>query len=121
MLALICPSSSATSLFVVANNSQRCISVWSATTAGHLHITDVKVEGHPRGIGVDLNGYVYVSCWYSVHIFDPRNNYQLLQTLGGQKHGSARGEFNEARGMAVDDTNIVMIVDCCNHRVQFFD
>ncbi len=72
------------------------------------------------GVCVDLNGLVYVSCGsHVVQIFDPRHNYSLLQILGVK--GNAAGQFYVPTGMCVDDTNTLMVVDCVNHRVQFFD
>ena len=69
---------------------------------------------------VDLNGFVNVSCYSHVCIYDPRKSYQLLQTLG-DRYGSAPGQFNCPTGMCVDDLNTLMVVDHYNHRVQFFD
>ena len=99
-------------------NNKR-LSIWSAD--GHQHITDIQMKGHPRGVCVDLNGFVNVSCYpLAVCIYDPRKSYQLLQTLGEDEE-SAPGQFNYPAGMCVDDLNTLMVVDCGNHRVQFFD
>ena len=67
--------------------------------------------------------FVNVSCaWpHVVCIYDPRKSFQLLQTLGDDRYGSAPGQFNIPTGMCVDDFNTLMVVDCNNHRVQFFD
>ena len=113
------PSSSASSLLVVADFGNTRLSVWSCD--GHQHVTNVLVNGQPRGICVDLNGYVN-ACFHSsvVQVYDPRKNYQLLQTLGDQA-GSGPGQFTYPTGMCVDDTNVLMIVDKDNHRIQFFN
>ena len=98
------------------------LSIWSGD--GHQRITNIKMKGLPRGVCVDLNGFVNVSCNSPnvVCIYDPRKSYQLLQTLGdGDGFGSAPGQFNFPRDLCVDDLNTLMVVDCYNHRVQFFD
>ena len=79
------------------------------------------MNGNPRGVCVDLNGFVNVSSQFPhvVYIYDPRKSYQLLQTLGDQQ-GSAPGQFNCPTGMCVDDLNTLMVVDHWN-RVHFFD
>ena len=113
-------SSSASSLLLVTNYGKKCLSIWSAD--GHQHITNIQMKGNPRGVCVDLNGFVNVSCYppHVVCIYDPRKSYQLLQTLG-DSYGSAPGQFYYPAGMCVDDLNSLMVVDYGNHRVQFFD
>ena len=118
------PSSSASSLLLATDWNKNRLSIWSGD--GHQHITNIQINGHPRGVCVDLNGYVNVSCeWpYVVCIYDPRKSYQLLQTLGdgdGDGFGSAPGQFHDPTGICVDDLNTLMVVDYLNHRVQFFD
>ena len=114
------PSSSASSLLLVTDWSNKRLSIWSAD--GRQHLTNIKMNGNVRGLCVDLNGFVYASCQsqHVVCIYDPRKSYQLLQTLGGEQ-GSAPGQFYFPTGMCVDDLNTLMVVDCGNHRVQFFD
>ena len=115
------PSSSASSLLLVTDYSNKHLSIWSAE--GHQHITNIQMNGHPRGVCVDLNGFVNVSCSspHVVCIFDPRKSFQLLQTLGDGLQRPAPGQFNYPAGMCVDDLNTLMVVDQNNHRVQFFD
>ena len=115
------PSSSASSLFLVTDNNNKRLSIWGAD--GHQHITNIKMMGYPRGVCIDLNGYLNVSCElpHVVCIYDPRKSYQLLQTLGDDKQGSAPGQFDNPIGMCVDDFNTLMVVEYFNHRVQFFD
>ena len=114
------PSSSASSLILVTDYYNNRLSIWSGD--GQQHITNIQMNGKPRGVCVDLSGFVNVSCYppHVVCIYDPRKSYQLLQTLG-DGFGSAPGQFNYPIGMCVDDLNILMIVDYLNHRVQFFD
>ena len=106
--------------YEIDHNNTR-LSIWSGD--GHQHITNIQMNGYPRGVCVDLNGFVNVSCFSShvVYVYDPRKSYQLLQTLGVGKRGSAPGQFNYPTGMCVDDLNTLMVVDHGNHRVQFFD
>ena len=115
------PSSSASSLLLVTDNDNNRLSIWSGD--GHQHITNIQMKGKPRGICVDLNGFVNVSCGLPsvVCIYDPRKSYQLLQTLGDGQQGSAPGQFNGPTSMCVDDLNTLMVVEYWNHRVQFFD
>ena len=114
------PSSSASSLLLVTDNYNKRLSIWSGD--GYQHITNIQMKGFPRGVCVDLNGFVNVSSQFPhvVCIYDPRKSYQLLQTLGDGQQGSAPGQFNYPTGMCVDDLNILMVVDRDNHRVQFF-
>ena len=97
------------------------LSIWSGD--GHQHITNIQMKGKPRGVCVDLNGFVNVSCDSPdvVCIYDPRKSYQLLQTLVDGQQGSAPGQFNFPTGMCVDYLNTLMVVDSGNDRVQFFD
>ena len=113
------PSSSASSLLLVTDYNNNRLSIWSGD--GHQHVTNIKMNRLPRGVCVDLNGFVNVSCdfQHGVCIYDPRKSYQLLQTLG-DKYGSA-AQFNCPTGVCVDDLNTLMVVDWGNHRVQFFD
>ena len=114
------PSSSASSLLLVTDYNNKRLSIWGAD--GHQHITNIQMDGRPRGVCVDLNGFMNVSCDSPhVYIYDPRKSYQLLQTLGDGQQGSAPGQFYFPTGMCVDDLNTLMVVDQDNHRVQFFD
>ena len=115
------PSSSASSLLLVTDYYNNRLAIWSDD--GHQHITNIQMNGYPHGVCVDLNGFVNVSCdlKHVVYVYDPRKSYQLLQTLGDGKQGSAPGQFNCPTGMCVDDLNTLMVVDYGNHRVQFFD
>lgn len=116
-----CPSSSASSLLLVADFCNNRVAMWSAD--GRQAISQIDVGGFVYAFCVDLNGFVYVSVGDDVvKIYDPRRNgtAALLQTLGGGI-GDAPGHFYEPAGMCVDDTNTLMVVEYYNHRVQFFD
>ena len=92
------PSSSASSLLLVTDWNNNHLSIWGAD--GHQHITNIKMKGNPRGVCVDLNGFVNLHCdWpHVVCIYDPRKSYQLLQTLG-DGYGPALFQFNYPTGM----------------------
>jgi hypothetical protein len=51
-----------------------------------------------------------------VEVRDPRMNFSLLQTLGGEK-GAGSSRFAEPTGLCMDDTNTLMVVDYGNHRM----
>ena len=117
------PSSSASSLLLIADNSNAHISIWNLSSGPgrDRHIRNIKLEGYPRGICVDMNGLVYLSFYSSIRVLDPRNDFQLLQRIGTDSVGAEPGAFSDATGLCVDDTNTLMVVDRGNHRVQFFD
>ena len=85
--------------------------IWSAN--GNQNIINIQMNGNPHGVCVDLNGFVNVSCDWPcvVCIYDPRESYQLLQTLGNDEQGSAPGQFYYPTGMCVDDLNTLMVAD----------
>ena len=115
----LAPSSSASSLLLVTDLSNCRLSIWNGD--GHQYITNIKMKGEPRGICVDLNGFVNVSCAPDVVcIYDPRKSYQLLQTLGDH-YGSAPGQFYCPNCLCVDDLNTLMVTNNGSRRVQFFD
>jgi DNA-binding beta-propeller fold protein YncE len=114
------PSSSASALLLVADWGNKRLSIWSAD--GRQPISQIPVADHAHGVCADLNGLVYVSYASDVgmvQICDPRHNYSLLQTLGGE--GDAAGQFNDPVGMCVDNTNTLMVVDYAKNCVKFFD
>ena len=113
------PSSSASSLLLVTDRKNHRLSIWSSGDS--QHIASNQVIGCPRGVCVDLNGYVYVSVEsHIIYVFDPRKSNRL-QTLGDYQAGSAPGQLSYPAGMCVDDLNMLMVVEQGNHRVQFFD
>jgi hypothetical protein len=90
--------------------------------------TCIPVANNARGVCVDLAGYVYVCCagGYGlngvqvVKVRDPRMNFSLLQTLGGEKSDDP-SKPNQPTGLCVDDTNTLMVAEYGNNRVQFFN
>ena len=120
------PSSSASSLLLVADFGNKRVAMWSAD--GRQAISQIDVGGDVYGVCVDLNGLVYVSVGivfgdHVVRIYDPRRiagDGALLQTLGFMV-GGGHGHFNYPGGMCVDDTNTMMVADSWNNRVQLFE
>jgi hypothetical protein len=114
----------ASSVLCVADHNNKRVSMWSGD--GQQHLFNLQVSGLARGLCVDLHGYLHVSCGDSSHviqIFDPRQSFRLVQTLGKQGkggQGTHLGEFNDPIGMCVDDHNTLMVCDYYNHRIQFF-
>ena len=135
-------SPSSSSLFLVTDNGNKRISVWNTSSSSsslssfsslskpqHRPLDHIPVPNYTRGVCVDLKGYVYVSCggWSDemnvVEVREPRMNWRWMETLGGEgcERGDAPGKFNHPTGMCVDDTNTLMVADCFNQRIQFFN
>ena len=129
----LCPSSavgasSAQPLLLVADNDHQRISVWTSSSLSTTttHLINFKVEGFPRGLCVDMNGYVNVCCGgpqeHSVRIYDPRHNFGLVQSLSSlhSRIGASPGAFDHPTGICVDNYNTLIVADCENNRIQFF-
>lgn len=76
---------------------------------------------YPTGIAQGGDGLLYV-CEYGmdaeqVRVFDGKK--RLVRRWGG--HGAEPGRFNRAMALALDQANLVYVVDTANHRVQRFD
>jgi sugar lactone lactonase YvrE len=104
---------------LVADKDNRKISIWSKD--GHQHIRNVAVQGHPRGICVDMNANIIVSSLnHTIQIYDPIN-FELLQVIGTREQKSNEpGRFYYPTGMCVDDENNLYVCDSENHRLQVF-
>ena len=111
-------TSSPSPQILVADYGNKRVSIWNKD--GSQHITNFQVSGWPLGLCVDLNGFVHVACGgdHNVQVYEPRNNYSLVQQLGHKGH--APGELNWPSGLAVDEFNTLMVVEFGNNRVQFF-
>ncbi|WP_428605720.1 6-bladed beta-propeller [Sedimenticola sp.] len=72
----------------------------------------------PKGITVDLNGYIYVVESYFDHllIFDPQG--QFLMAIGGS--GQLPGQFFLPAGVWHDNQDQIYVADMFNGRVQVF-
>ena len=73
------------SLLLVADRSKHRVAVWSADH--HQYLANFAARKYPLGIGVDLNGYVYVGCsGYQeaqlVRIYDPRKIDHFAANIG---------------------------------------
>jgi len=73
----------------------------------------------PKGVAVDVSGYVYVAddANHRIQKFDSNGNF--ISEWGNK--GSDKGEFKFPKGVAVDASAFVYVTDDENHRVQKFD
>ena len=125
-------SSPSSSLLLVADSSNQRLSIWSVPSSSslsssiqrHQPLDQIPVANQARGVCVDLQGYVYVSCggWnggHRVEVREPRMNWHLVEILGscdnsGDNSGEKSycyydsGRFHTPIGMCVDDVNTLM-------------
>jgi DNA-binding beta-propeller fold protein YncE len=75
--------------------------------------------GRPKGVAVDLFGYIYVvdAIFDTVQIFD--QNGEFLLNFGAT--GSGPGEFWLPSGIFVDSDSRIYVADSYNERVQIFE
>ena len=81
-----------------------------------------KISYFPRVQGtikllVKVNGE-HISCSPFTVILKP---FQVKPVLSFGKKGSGEGMLNYPMGVAVSDTDEIVVADICNHRVQVFD
>lgn len=123
------PSSSASSLLLVCDSNHCRVSAWSARDNQFVFCAlGLSLPFRTtNGVCVDLNGFVYITSGTGstsmMQVYDVRggeSNFVLCQSFRG-RGGDTLGEFNEPSGLCVDDTNVLMITDTLNHRVQFFE
>lgn len=104
----------------------------SAANTLSLGIPGLCVEGNsptrfcaPRDAATDGSGNIWLATGHRVVKFDPNGNYltQLpTPTMGGSwSSGASTTQFNNASGVAVDETNDrLYVADRDNHRVQVY-
>ena len=95
-------------------------------------VTQVKIDDNKNGIynityfpimqgtfklSVKVNGE-HISCSPFTVILKP---FQVKPVLSFGKKGSGEGMLNYPMGVAVSDTDEIVVADICNHRVQVFD
>lgn len=97
----------------------------SLSDTGYLVILDSKFSVS-RGLQtaqevrtpfVDANGNLYAESLYSISKYDPLG--RLVTTWGSK--GTGNGQFDYARGLAVDSQGNIYVGDVMNNRVQKFD
>ena len=72
----------------------------------------------PWGVAISSTGKIIVTESHRnlVLIFNPEwENFQSVRS-----QGSSLGQFNRPRGVAVDDEDNILVVDCFNNRIQKF-
>jgi hypothetical protein len=111
---------------------------WSDSTEHCVHVLDKNTRTNlfdiPRGadstnlqrklfqpinIALDPQGRLYVSDFgaYHVQVYDTDGSY--LRSIG--EHGNNFGEFSRNKGVAVDHSNIVYVVESAGDIVQLFN
>ena len=79
--------------------------------------SDTRVS-RENGLGIDLEGNIYVSLPTSSLIKVYNQNGVLLTTFG--QSGQRLGEFFAPKGLWIDPTNRLYVADTGNARVQIF-
>ncbi len=93
------------------------MTMWGAFGTGEGEFSN------PTGIAVDTIGNVYVSDYNNnrVQKFSADGEYlDEWGTLDGDR-GSGQGDFNGPKGIAIDSSDYIYVVDSQNDRVQKFD
>ena len=127
-LCFLSPFLSSSCHLLVTDNGNNRLSLWDSPCGEKRHIFNIPVSNDPRGICVDLNNYVYISCGafdddYNqrvVEIREPRKNFLLLQTLSIVRDDGS-DKPNQFIGLCVDDENLLMAADYENHQIKFFN
>jgi DNA-binding beta-propeller fold protein YncE len=104
---------------MITESVNNTISIWDKDM--RQHVRNIKTQGVPRHICVDLNGYIYVSEMHQVIIYDPIT-FNIVQNIGDRVFypNNKPGFFNHPRGMCVDDDNNLYVCDYGNNRLQIF-
>ncbi len=113
------PSSSASSLVLVAQQNFRNVRVWSAN--GEQEVSSLCFVEQPCSMCVDMNGYLCVAFFESkmMRVYDPRNGFVMLQEL--RADGSVVSRSEGMVSMCVDESNVLMGVRPGCASVQFFE
>ena len=109
-------------LILVSDESNR---IQKISMDGYL-IASVGKEGSgplqfndPSGIAISpLTGQVYIADWdnHRIQVLNPDLTFSHL--FGSR--GSANGQFQYPRDIAIDSQGLVYVADCWNHRIQKF-
>ncbi|MBJ6725746.1 DUF4082 domain-containing protein [Geomesophilobacter sediminis] len=80
-----------------------------------------QFSSNPQALAIDRQGDVYVVATW-VTVFSSSGTYlRSWGTFGsGRPGGLMPGQFNAARGIAIDSTGKVVVADTGNDRIQFF-
>lgn len=110
-----------------SDSLEHCVHVVDKNTRTNLFDIPRGTDGtnvqrklfQPINIALDAQGHLYVSDFgaYRVQVFDADGNY--LRSIG--EHGNNYGEFSRNKGVAVDHSNIVFVVESAGDIVQMFN
>lgn len=74
-----------------------------------------QTVNYVTGIALDATGNVYISTSFALHIYNNALT-QKIRSVGS--NGSQPGQFDNARGVAVDKNGRIFIADLFNKRIQ---
>jgi len=116
----VCVQEDANRMIITDGHNER-LSVWSVD--GCQPILTVPIKGKPIGIcKYPRTHRIVVSCdrIRNIKVFDSKtkNKWNVIQRFGSK--GSRPGQFNDPRGVCIDDRGVLIVTDCYNHRVQMF-
>ncbi len=112
-------------IFVVEANNHR-VQVFTQTgqyvsAIGDFGSDDGKFNS-PFGIAINGSGFIYVADTFNnrIQVFNPDNTFvgKWNRTDGGS--GSGNGEFSGPKGIAVNTSGGIYVMDTLNNRVQVF-
>ena len=112
-----------TTLGVFSTGNGQEVSVPSATFRYlKVRISPTALVVSANGIAIDSNDNILVASGNNIIIFDPIND-RTVKVLGKDDgtSGTSNGEFNDVRGITIDSTGRMMVVDNGNDRIQIFD
>ena len=128
------PNCMSSTLLLIADQYNSRVAIWTGDGQKHLtsfpvgvfdDLLSMSIQTSAFGVCVDMQGVIYVTSWMSgaadmnmLQAYDPRT-FRLLQEWGSCCLDGP-GEFAGPAGVCVDDSNVLMVADAGNHRVQFF-